>query len=314
MTTAKSKKTTHDELTAIKGIGEATARCLREALQVDRAGDLLAHSVEEIEAALKGGARAVSRDRIEDWLARASELNEREESTLPQDEWTAFAAFVVEFQGKPAQDGTMERRTTVHHMKDGKEETWPSFERVKPWRWMLDRVGEQSKAESVEPAPVETPAPALPPEPATQVVTAPTPHAPRAAAVEITGIRAFQPPSSDKPLTVASDNRMHSVTVKGGQPVLFELSVQLGGPDADTMASAHSQLNAEIYTYNRSTTGKTHLCEVGGESAARDNMSYTMRLPETTLERGTYRLECLATLEGTPRLNGYLKVPSLQVV
>ena len=319
MTTTKSRNTNYDDLTEIKGIGKATARCLRKTLQVYRLKDLIAHSVDEIEAALKDSGRAaVSRGQIEEWITRAKDLNKQPERPHPQDEWTAFASFVVEFQGKLAEDGAMERRTMVHHMKDGMGKTWPSFERVKPWRWMLDRLGEHPKPEpSEQPSErplVQMPEASQPTDATEQTAAVREPYAPRAVAVEITRIRAFQPPTSRQPQIVASHDRIHSATVRGGQPVSFELSFQLAGPDAADMASKHGRLNAEIYTYNRSTATKNRLCEISGDSAVHDNLSYTMSLPETVLERGTYRLDCVATLEGTPRLNGYLKVPYLQVV
>ena len=54
MTTTKSNEIQHDDLTVIKGIGEATQRWLREELKVFRLKDLAALSVDEIEAALRG--------------------------------------------------------------------------------------------------------------------------------------------------------------------------------------------------------------------------------------------------------------------
>ena len=94
----------------------------------------------------------------------------------------------------------------------------------------------------------------------------------------------------------------------------FELSIQLAGSGAAGVAMEHGQLNAEIYTFNRSTATRKHLREVDGNPAAHDKLSYTMSLPETILEPGEYRLDCVATLEGIPRINGYLKVPYLQAV
>ena len=147
-------ETPRDDLTVIPGIGPVRQRWLREALGVETYEDLAAFSADELEARMKAAGRSVSRSDIERWIGEAQRLaspepteagdelvgNEAPEEAAPEEEkWRPFASFVVEYQKR--EEGE-ERRTTVHHMEEDKDASWPEIVRIELCQWMLEQIGE----------------------------------------------------------------------------------------------------------------------------------------------------------------------------
>lgn len=332
---SKSGNKQTDDLTSITGIGRATANSLRK-LNVRFFRDLAALSVDEVEAGLKrSNGRAIPRKQIEGWLAQARQLagdaapapkrdqtadeerGARKPGSSGRGKWKPFATFVVEFQ---ARNGAEEKRTVCHQHETAKERKWPGIDSERLAAWMLGQIGEKMPEEFKEQRVLDTSPPAesstTVEEPAAVVATVepvtdmqPTGSSP--VTVKITQIRMFQPPSGTPRLIATSDEGFGGV-LRSGEPVLFELSLQLAGPGATEAARSRARLNAEIYAHNRSTAVNTNLSEPG--FTREGQFSYTAVLPEAVLERGAYRLECLATLDATPRRQSYLKVPVIRVV
>jgi len=317
-----------DDLTTIKGIGNATASSLRK-LEVHSFGDLAALSVDEVEAGLKRSTgRTIPRKQIKGWLVQARELA-RDAAPAPQPEqrsdaqpaagksrpsgrskWKPFATFVVEFQSRRGGDRAEQKRTVCQQDETAKERKWPGIEGRHLAEWMLEQIGEGMPEEFKETAVVTIPRA----EPSTTKEEPPavvTDDESSPVTVEITQIRMSQPPSGTPRLIATSDEGFGGV-LRSGEPVLFELSLQLAGPGATEAARSRTRLSAEIYAHNRSTAVNTNLSE---PSFTREGQfSYTAVLPEAVLERGAYRLECLATLDATPRRQSYLRVPVIRVV
>jgi len=331
---SKSGNKQTDDLTSITGIGRATANSLRK-LSVRSFGDLAALSVDEVEAGLKrSNGRAIPRKQIEGWLAQARELagdavpapkrdqaadqerGARKAGSSRRGKWKPFATFVVEFQ---ARNGAEEKRTVCHQHETAKERKWPGIDSERLAAWMLEQLGEEVPEEIEEQRVPDT----TPPEASSTAEEVPAVVATVEAArdmqttgsspvtVEITQIRMFQPPSGTPRLIATSDEGFGGV-LRSGEPVLFELSLQLAGPGATETARSRTRLSAEIYAHNRSTAVNTNLSEPG--FTREGQFSYTTVLPEAVLERGAYRLECLATLDATPRRQSYLRVPVIRVV
>lgn len=344
MTHMNSGETQRDDLTLIKGIGEATDRWLKESFKVESFGDLAAISCSDIQAGLKSIGRAASKNKIEEWLIQARELAgtpsraqerddrsevERSAGKPQKDSWKPFASFVVEFQARKGKNGSEKQRSTVHHVEADKNEKWTGIEGERLCRWMLERIGEEMPERSKEKQSFEMP-PA--PSPATQVSSAESqpvepppveakaepsaavrPAGPPPVTLEISEVRAFQPPETETPRVIARAGEVSGGVLRAGEPVSFEISVQLAGPGATEIAKSHTQFRTDIYAHNRSTVVDTYLGDARPTPTEEGKSSYATVLRRTMLERGTYRLDCLATLESRPPSRGYLKVPVLRV-
>ena len=324
---ADDKRT--DDLTSIKGIGNATARSLRK-LEVRSFQDLATLSVDEVEAGLKrSSGRSIPRKQIKGWLAQARELapsapsqvkasnghgNAEKSKRSRRGKWKPFATFVVEFQAREGGEGVEKRRTVCQQHETAKERKWPGLEGPRLAEWMLKQIDEEIE-ESEQQAEVAAPRadsstekeePSFEAQPASNEETADLP-----VTMEITQIRMSQPPSGASRLIATSDEGFGGV-LRSGEPVLFELSLELGGPAATEIARSRTRFNAEIYAHNRSTAADMNLSE---PSFTREGqLSYTAVLPAAELERGAYRLDCLATLDANPRHQSYLRVPVIRVV
>ena len=170
MTSTKSSNRECDDLTLIKGIGEATDRWFRQSFKTQTFRDLAALSSGEIEARLKDSGRTTSRNKIEEWLVQARDLAgmstrapqrsgqsgnaqgaEKPRSPSGEGKWKPFASFIVEFQAYELAGQKTEQRTTVHRMENGGESaSWPGIEEEQLCRWMLTKAtGSTAKAKDL---------------------------------------------------------------------------------------------------------------------------------------------------------------------
>jgi hypothetical protein len=333
MTSTKSSERRHDDLSAIKGIGEATQRSLNEALGVRTYEDLATCSINVIEAELKSSGRNTSRNQIEEWLAQARELagapirsmrreerpgREREavepQPALGEAHWKPIATFVVEFQSRTDASGIEERRTACQQHETAREQTWPGIDCERTCEWMLAQIEAHPKPVLDQlptpemPTPAESPF-AAPERPSAGARSASSPPV----TVEVTGVRAFQPLESETPRAVATAGGNFSGVVTPDEPVSFEVAFQIGGPTATEIADSYSGFTAEVFAVNRRNATRERIFAPGPGSIAVNESSYTMVLPELTLPSGMYRLECIATLVGVHPAKGYLEVPFLRV-
>jgi hypothetical protein len=132
-------------------------------------------------------------------------------------------------------------------------------------------------------------------------------------AVEVAQVQAFQPPDVETPTAAGEANQPFSGFVRSDEPFALEVSFELTGPGADDVAKGLTTYSAcfhllSLTTREKIPLGDTKAAPLEGEAP------YTVRLSQTSLQPGLYRLRALVTLQSTPPRKGYLEVPLLQVV
>jgi hypothetical protein len=162
-----------EDLTIIKGIGQARQRWLREQLNVRTMGDLAALTSDEIEALLRAEGRIIGRGEIQAWLEEARAFATARTQPAPKDapstpvasEWQPVASFVIEFQTRTLASGDICYRTTAHHMEADVGQVWDEVVPAALCDWMEAQLGERRPAiarapANALPAPTPTPQPA----------------------------------------------------------------------------------------------------------------------------------------------------------
>jgi len=316
----KSSEKAHDDLTAISGIGPARQRWLRESFHVHTYQDLAALSVEEIEARLKADGHIPSRGAIETWLVQAQDLAAKAgqlsmpelqsvdkntvgeaNSLAREDGWKPFASFVVEFQTREAEGQAKERRTAVHHMEEDTGTYWPGIESKSLCQWMLEQIRgetglEPEEFELVQAGPAEAP-----------------PSEKPSARVKISQIRVFQPPQSETPIHTIGAGIPFQGSVKGDEPLTFEVDFELTGPAPSDMEGEQIECTAQSYAYSKALRTSMHLGDSEPKSFEEGKLDYTFTLPEVTIQEGDYRLWVLVTPEGALATPDFVEVPVFQV-
>lgn len=314
-----------DDLTVIKGVGEALEQWLRESLRVRTFADLAVLTTQEIESRAKHEGRALSLSKIEQILAQARELAGSSQPPAPVSskpikakaeeipatpekgsEWNEFASFMVYFErkvvgGKEERRTTIEHRTGIHHMETGEQASWPGIETDQACRWMLRRLGEKAE---------------LFPEEEALDVDAPFSAAmagPESVAIEITGIQVFQPPTSDQPQDLFKEKRVFTGYVKGGEPLYFTVNFQLTGWGAAETAKRHKEFGVVFNAEELFTSTVTQLGVSRPDFLKEGQISYTAWLSPLTLSTGVYRLKIVATIRDIQPLWAHADVPLLQV-
>lgn len=320
-----SSISTGDDLTAIKGIGPARQRWLKESLNVHSYRDLAAVPVEEMESQLKAEGQVVSRGEIDSWVAQAQELalaadppargveladtevGRKAGSPARERGWQPFASFVVEFQAREPKGRAEERRTTVHHMEADRSEAWPGIEGERLCQWMLGQLTKETQRETEVEAPIEEP-PAVELSIGAQVAeTLPV-------TARITQLCAFQPPQTDTPSAIGEVGRPFQGIIRGDEPFALAACLALAGPAAYEITKKQATYRAQFYACNLPTGERTHLGDTKPETLVEGKLSYTAVLQDVSLPPGMYRLRVAMTLQDVRTAPGYLEVQLLQVV
>ena len=224
------------------------------------------------------------------------EARRRVNSIVNEDGWKPFASFVVEFQSRTLEGRAEELRTAIHHIETDTGAKWPGITSEQPVRWMLGQVTEKvrqvSEASKTTAQPVER----------------------LAARIEITQVRAFQPPQADTPVGFASNSQTFEGQVKGGEPFALEIGFRLIGPTASHVASMQPTRTVRSYAYDRSTGKSQHLGDAQPDCLDDSSLAYTARLPKASLPAGSYRLWVLAAIQPAVAVPDYLEVPLVQVI
>lgn len=132
--------------------------------------------------------------------------------------------------------------------------------------------------------------------------------------IEIIRVAAFQPERSTTPRSHADAGEKFTGTLSHAQPVVFEVTLKLGGERARERAISLSRFEIEVYAYNRSTSVGECIIAVERGCVQAGSLSYAMKLPAMRLASGTYRLECTVGLDNAPSAKGYIEIPYLRVV
>lgn len=299
----KSSEKARDDMTMIRGIGAARQRWLKESLNVRTYQDLAVLSADEIESQLRADGFIPSRKAIEDWLSQARELAARGEANSPprEDGWKPFASFVVEFQTRDGEGQPVDRRTAVHHMEKDAGTYWAGIQNATLCQWMLDQIRSEAGLDREE---YEAPEAQPDEEP-----TAGEPYA----RIVINRLRAFQPPGSGMPAHIIEAGKRFQGSVKGNEPLTFEVDFELTGPAAADLTSNQIECRARSYVYDQTSNRSTDLGEAEPKAFREGEFAYTLTLPEAVLQPGGYRLFVLVTPASTIAVPDYFEVPALQV-
>ena len=304
----------------IPHLGTARKEYLKEWFHVDTVQGLAALSADDVEARFKAERKTVSRSKIEGWIGEAQKLaaaansssqravdvkatgaetKEKSNSPAGEGEWKSFASFLVVFQARQMQDRTEEQQITILHKETDKPTIVPGIKCEPLCQWMLGQLGERVQLE---------------PEPKEIIPAKAMPVAARPEAMEVTQIRAFQPPHAKTPVGVGKAEQLFPGFVKGHEPFVLEASFELDEQAAAEIAKEAGTYRLQFYTYDLATGATKHLGDTKPNTLVEGRPLYTATLPAISLPPGLYRLRVFATLRGAFPLAGYLEVPLFQVV
>lgn len=320
-----------DDLTVFNQIKLDRQQWLRKSLDICTYADLAALSVDQIASQAKADNLLLARKWIEEWIAEAQKLaaaadptsrrtveaaNRTAEAppTAAQElgEWRRFAAFVVDFQARGVEEQKEELRIEVRHYPMDEKGSWLDnhgplhVEVVRGedlYPWMLDQLGQgaQQLTESASNA-MHKPRPGVASE-----TTAPQLH------VEITQIRAFQPPLAGTPVAVGAGHQPFRGSLKSGEPFALEATFELTGDAAADAAKEKIPYHAEFHVRALPVGETTPLGNTERKTLSESSRSYSAKLPDVVLPPGMYRLHVVTVLECAPPVIRYLKVPVLHV-
>lgn len=308
-----------DDLTVIHGIGLVRQQWLREVLEIYTYQDLVERSVNQIESRLKAEGNIVSRKSIESWQTQAKELantaiqkahpasdipegNKIEMSSLFRDDgWKPYASFVIEFQFNENVKIGDGRRTMVHYMEKDTGTMWPGIVGNQLCNWILDQIVETNDLVSEIPG-------LLPEEESVNDERGEEP-----VKVLVQDIRFFQPPTAHEPLEVLRERNLISGSAEGKIPFNVEVSLNISGATADDVIEERGRCLVRAYAYERKTGEFIHIGERELPNLKKGKYTYTITLPEITLNLGTYRFWVLAGLDKGNSIPDYVEIPTFRV-
>ncbi|MGI9486136.1 MAG: hypothetical protein ACR2RF_09730 [Geminicoccaceae bacterium] len=318
MTTEDSTDNANDDnLTRIKGIGQARQAWFAKVFDINSFSGLAALSVDQIEAALKAEKRSmITRSDIQDWLVQARELAAAKEAAAPvaaeiqkaggaaMSDWAPFASFVVEYRRREADDAAGDHQTHVHHVEGDENGTWPGLEAEAVGPWMLERAESATMPEPDADDQEQTPAP-LP------SVTALPPDA--EIAIRLTQVQIRQPATAE-PASLGGAAEASSGFIKSAEPFALDAAFELIGQDAADLTRRAIPYICQFYVRDLATGASIHLGDTIPGSLNKDQLTYETTLFFTTLPEGAYRMHVLALLQSSPPVPGHLEVPILQAL
>ncbi|MDX2030681.1 MAG: hypothetical protein SF339_08425 [Blastocatellia bacterium] len=305
-------KAPRDDFKAIEGLGEAFEQWLQENFQVRTYADLGALSAQKIRSRAKQAGIAPSLAEIERILAQARLLAEAapsaEAASPPAEEgeekdWKEFASFMVYFERKL--DGereekrtTVERRTGVHHMETGEQESWPGIEAGQACEWMLERLGEKAEREA---ALSET------------TVAPPGLEVSEPVELKIQGVQLRQPPDGGMPHDLLLGEQAYSGLVRAGVPLSLTVTLRFVGPGAPSLAEMRREFNVFVDAEEMTTASRVRIGASPFYRLKQGQLSYAITLSPTTFSSGLYRLRIGGIVREPQPFWSYVEVPMLQV-
>jgi hypothetical protein len=313
-------------LTNIRGIGAIRKRSLN-ALEIYTIADLAQASADAIEAQFKQDGRSLSRDELEEWITQAQRVSLSSESAKPPKKekelaanqfsrsseaqpseaqspeaqppeaqalakpedlsapWNSIALFKVEYQARQMA-GKPEQQVIIRHLETDAVERWTDFETNLIQQWMLDRVEANLLPSKIE-----------------------DPIVPEIAQLQVT-----QRYQLGQPMTADKICPLFPNAIQSDEPFVVEVFMKFAGL---TDISQRKQMAYQIQCIARNvSTGATvNLGDVTANVTPSDDSVYKVVLPTTILPHtGIYRLKILVTLQNSPAILAYFKVPMFQVV
>lgn len=320
-----------DDLTLIKGIGQARKTWLAETFDVSSFAGLAALTVDEIETALKASGKLSSRLEIESWIAQAqalaatstaaqpaeaeqengelvengrhSPLINREGNidamALPRGAWQPVASFVVEFQSRNGQETAAEWRTVAHYMEADSGASWPGIETEQLRQWIEEQVSFSTRVESVATAPM--------------LAQQPEAAVPSPITLQVREIRLIQPPDYSATIDISKPERTFLGHVLRQRPITLEVALELAELSASTATSVAFNYRAQCLLHNLSTGKRPYLLDMEVRPLSGEQAAYQTQLADLSLEPGMYKLGVL--LKGrSPFSTNYFELPRLNVL
>jgi hypothetical protein len=307
-------------------LGPARKGYLKRWFNVDTVQGLLSLSVDAVEARFKAEGKTVPREQIEGWFTRAQQLlaerpspqivepadaEAERQANSPPDEWKSLASFLVLLEVRTVGGGQEEQQILARYMPVDKDGIWlgeyerpeMAIEGTQLYQWMLDQLGERAM-------------PPAAPEDELPIEVRPVVSSPSAAPevnVEITNIRAFQPPKAETPVLIGEAGGPLQGSLRGDEPFALRASFVLTGPAADEVAKEQVPYRAQFYAHNLVTFQRALLGDTEPDVLVESELPYSVTLPEASLEPGMYRLIAVVMLKGPPPVMGHLELPLLQV-
>jgi len=169
---------------------------------------------------------------------------------------------------------------------------------------MLEQAGEEDWSESLKPSIPEP----TPNEPGKKQ---PSPEKP--VKVKITQIRLFQPPQAETPVGSSEAGQPFPEPIRAGESFALEVSFSLSGEAAASIASEDVTYLVRIIAFERNAKTKKHLGDTIPEALAERILDYSVKIPEVTLETGSYQLGVLVRVQAKNTIPDFIEVPELEV-
>jgi hypothetical protein len=306
----------YDDLCTIRGIGPARQRWLRNSFKIGTYEGLAGLSVDQIETQLKADGQIASRAAIKGWLAEAQKLagqdtghsssrknpsakpvNHAANSIAREDGWEPFASFVIEFQARRAEGKVQETRTAIHHIESDTDTQWLGIESRQVCQWMVNQLPAAVREQGQEAQPRPKPA-----------------KRPVAEKLQITQARVLQPPQTSQHALRFETGQTFEGAVQGDHPFALEVDFELDVAAAARKAKGPIECCARSFAYEVNRRDRISLGETELVALEAGQPSYTLTLPQATLQHGTYRLWVVVTPKKTKFVHpGYVEVPAFQV-
>ncbi len=274
-----------DDFTQISGIGKTKQTWLRESLGVSTFAALGKLSAETAATTLQEAGHPVTEGEMAEWITASAKLaaDAAPVPTQPTDAWTTKAQFFVDFQHNATQPDEGEAwRIQVHRMKDGLEQTWLGRDNPAAFEWMRQQLKEEDPAEEKS---VASPTPPL-------VIN------------QLSGKQAGQD------LGRGQDGQMFSTVLRAEIPFDLQLKLMV---NASQIGQRASSVRVEVVAHHRGTGQTTMLGSMDQPLPKHDQPVVNVHLPQTTLQRGNYRVQAMATLPAWPGVTAFLEIPMLRV-
>jgi hypothetical protein len=304
-----SSVNSYDDLTVIKGIGQAREKWLQDTFNIRTYKDLAELSVSKIESKLKAEGKIVSRSAIESWITEARELipesvalEQIDDQPTPgdvarnlnssgrQNGWKPFATFLVYFQKRENKEHELAFQTLVHFMEEDRETSWPGIEINGISAWLLRQISDHVE---------------FPNDKAAKKVIQPELSAEKTisdAEIKIDQVRIFQPAGSGSPTYKFEAEQLLAGELESDIPFKLEVDFDLKGDSAGKVSREGIACIARCFEYNNNTKDSALLVESAPQNLEAGKLAYTFDLPKANLSSGDYRLVLLVTNKETTRL------------
>ena len=308
-----------DDLSAIKGIGPARERWLRDNFDVKTYQELAKLSISQIETRLKVEGKIVARKDIESWLNQARDLQAKSgaskqehagsaqgvlahklNSAGHENGWEPFASFLVYFQTREV-DKKIAYQTFVHHMEKDQETSWPGIETSGLSAWMSQQIRDYLDLHPEDAAGAS---------PAESQKIRPLPE------ITIHEVRIYQPSTAKLPIHSVKAGQFFRGELQADQP--FHVGVDFSLSSKVAVDGVENEITCFARCYGCQYTLSTRISSLCAENSPfrleTGKLNYTINLPEASLPCGDYHLVIIITNSQTHRLlPDFLELASIRV-